>query len=556
MSLLQMSFSGAVLILVIILVRAVAMNRLPKKTFLFLWGVTLVRLLIPFSIPSPASVYSLVDLSAKEEAFLGTVLPVMSEEAKGQGGQDGQDATANLPESTGKTEQIQEQQLVKPMSAISIWQVIWCAGAIACMAFFIIVYLRWLLKFRTAWLVRNNHVEQWLEEHRLKRPISIRQSNRIDTPLTYGIFRPVILMPADTDWENIKQLQYVLQHEYVHVCRFDVAAKMICALAVCVHWFNPLVWVMYLLFNRDLELSCDERVVRQFGMESKRNYAHVLINMEAKKSGLMPFYNSFSKNAIEERITSIMKIKKTSIMTIVTAVILIVGITVACATSAIRAENKEIHQDTQGILDDDTGNGDAAISEGIHSEANSGNVFEAVLLGDAEFIYVSDGDGKAMDVADIPSLFDADDPYMKVWDFAVVDLDGDGKEEVVLFVVGMAGDMGGNLILHQIGDKVYGYATNYRILEEMKEDGTFNFSHPAGVEGGIGAITVFSEHGYVMDQITYGTGTHYEWDMFTVDHQPATEEEYINAVANQKEKPNVEWYDFNPENIRARLKDF
>ena len=142
----------------------------------------------------------------------------------------------------------------------------------------------------------------------MKRPILVRQSDRISAPLTYGIFRPVILMPKKMDWKNEKQLQYVLSHEYVHICRYDTVTKLVATLALCIHWFNPFVWVMYILFNRDIELACDESVIRQFGEKSKSAYSLMLINMEATKSGLLPFCNNFSKNAIEERITAVMKI--------------------------------------------------------------------------------------------------------------------------------------------------------------------------------------------------------------------------------------------------------
>ena len=110
------------------------------------------------------------------------------------------------------------------------------------------------------------------------------------------------------DWKNEKQLQYVLSHEYVHIYRYDAVTKLIVTLALCIHWFNPFVWVMYILFNRDIELACDESVIRQFGEKSKSAYSLMLINMEATKSGLLPFCNNFSKNAIEERITAVMKI--------------------------------------------------------------------------------------------------------------------------------------------------------------------------------------------------------------------------------------------------------
>ena len=179
-------------------------------------------------------------------------------------------------------------------------------------------------------------------------------------------------------------------------------------------------------------------------------------------------------------------------------------------------------------------------------------LIKAVLLGDAQFIYVSDGKTKTIDIADIPMLFDADDPSMKIWNFSVVDLDRDGEAEVILLVVGAAGDMGGNMILHQIGGEVYGYICDNRALEELKTDGTFGFSDPTGVaEGGIGTISAFSEIGYTIDKISYGSGTHEGWDTFIVDHEPATEEEYFYAASMQSRKPDAEWHDFTNENINA-----
>ena len=373
LSLLQMSFSGAVFITVIIVLRTVAIDRLPKKMFLVLWGVALLRLLVPLSVPSAVSVYSVVsrhmDTDTLEQTPIQNIIPIIPEE-QGQPGDLVSNTVEAQPVQPGQTELLQPQQtggLLPQLSlpsgqkqqiqssqseqlsgqsaqisdhkpSVSVWFIAWCVGMVLCAVFFITSYLRWHFRFRTSVPVHNDYVEQWLEEHELRRPISVRQSDRIAAPLTYGIFRPVILLPNKTDWENTEQLQYVLLHEYVHICRFDTVTKFITAIAVCIHWFNPLVWAMYVLFNRDLELSCDESVVRLLGMSSRSTYARVLISMEARKSGLMPFYNNFSKNAIEKRITSIMKIKKTSLLAIFTAVIVVGGITSVFVTSARSAQ--------------------------------------------------------------------------------------------------------------------------------------------------------------------------------------------------------------------------
>ena len=343
MNLLKMSFSGTLLILAIIIVRAIFINRLPKRTFLILWGIVLLRLLVPFSIPSVLSVYSLIDhnISAGETI---TGIPaadfVFTNDAGVKASSDHQEGL-NLvaPEEQifmdNRTDSIVQAQVPPDNRAVSVWVFVWCAGMIACTAFFIISYLRWRFDFRTSLPVSNAFVVEWLKEHQLKRPIAVRQSSRAAAPLTYGIFHPTILLPQTMDWDNKQQLQYIFLHEYVHICRYDVVIKLIAALALCIHWFNPFVWAMYILFNRDIELACDECVVRQFGENSKSSYALTLISMEEKKSGLLPVYNNFSKNAIEERVTAIMKIKKTSFAAIIVAVALISSVTTAFATSAV-----------------------------------------------------------------------------------------------------------------------------------------------------------------------------------------------------------------------------
>ena len=325
MSLLQMSFLGTVIILLIVVLRAVLINRLPKKTFLILWWIALIRLLVPFSIKSVTSIYSLLqsiysDINPVRTAQTTTFLPIHG----------------NMPEiANGLSE-----AMVQRTESISILSVIWLAGLLLCFGFFAVSYIKCYREFRFSLPVENDILEAWKEKHPLKRSLSIRQTETIAAPLSYGVIRPVILMPKNTEWKNIYQLRYVLEHEYVHIRRLDMLTKLIMIAAVCIHWFNPLVWVMYILFNRDLELSCDETVVRRFGMDIKSVYATALISMEEKKSGLTPLCNSFSKNAIEERIRAIMKIKKTSKFAVIISAVLVICVTVGFATSASSLEKK------------------------------------------------------------------------------------------------------------------------------------------------------------------------------------------------------------------------
>lgn len=323
MSLLHMSFAGAVMILVVTVIRALVIYRVPKKTFMVLWGITLARLLIPFSAPSAFSVYT----------FLGKKEPVISNVGDtavttfGPVIQEGQMTTA--PNYISHSE-----------VAVPIWAIIWAIGALICAVVFSITYWKCYKEFQTSLPIDNDFTRNWLSSHHIKRSIQIRQSELVSAPLTFGILRPVILMPKTTDWNDEKTLQYVLAHEFVHIRRFDTITKLILLIALCVHWFNPFVWVMYVLANRDIELSCDETVLHVFGENTKASYARTLIGMEEIKSGITPLCNNFSKNALEERMTAIMKTKKSTVLSIALAVLIVAGTATAFATSAKVEDDK------------------------------------------------------------------------------------------------------------------------------------------------------------------------------------------------------------------------
>ena len=341
MTLLEMSFSGAVFIIAVVIIRAIAINSLPKKTFLVLWEMVFLRLVIPFTIPFALSIYTLINNTISTPTFF---------EAE----------TNNVASAVSREYFVVIQGIEQPVTNIpfvSVWFVVWCIGMILFAGFFIVSYLRCWIEFRTALPVNNDYVEQWIKERPLKRRISIKQSDRISTPLTYGVLHPVILMPKQTDWKNINQLRYIFSHEYVHIYRFDTIAKLIAAYALCIHWFNPLVWVMYILFNRDIELACDESVIRQFGDKSKSAYSLMLISMEAKKSGLSPLCNNFSKNAIEERITAIMNTKRTTIITLLSACLIVLVTVSLFATSAIASTDSKTN-DTLTLNDPKTNTSD------------------------------------------------------------------------------------------------------------------------------------------------------------------------------------------------------
>ncbi len=342
MSLIEMSVSGAVLILVILAVRAALKDRLPKRTFAVLWMAALLRLLVPFSVPSAWSAYTfLPNVSDLRNVVsdLKSVALDLQNAAPGSENEATDFEQSSLPstfsaniseEALSETiPMATEQPEAKPFNR----NMLWAAGFLISLAFFAWIYGRCLREFQMSLPVEKGILGNWRETHPLRRKLSIRQSDQIASPISYGVWRPVILLSKSVKSGDRFRLRYVLEHEYVHIQYFDAAVKLLMAAALCVHWFNPFVYLMYVFFNRDLELACDETVVRRFGEEEKAAYAMALIEMEEEKSGLLPLGNSFSKNAIEERIGAIMKIKKITPLAKGMSAALVCGITLLFVTS-------------------------------------------------------------------------------------------------------------------------------------------------------------------------------------------------------------------------------
>ena len=323
MNLMEMGFQASLIIIVVIICRSLFINRLPKKVFLVLWFVVLIRLLVPYSFPSITSIYSL----AGQNKFI-------MDKAESLANRNSKKKKQEKNTATIKNNIIKKQiENIAGTGSSFIWIFVWIAGIIVCAAVFIMAYILCYKRFGISLPVSNPVAEEWLKSHKCARKISIRQSCLAKSPLSYGILHPVILMPETTSWENTEHIQYILEHEFVHIKRFDAATKLFLIIAVSLHWFNPLVWVMYTLLNRDIELACDETVIKHFGEKSKKSYAMLLINMEEEKHSTIPLGSNFNRNATEERITAIMK-TKTSRAAYIMAVLLVASVISVFATSA------------------------------------------------------------------------------------------------------------------------------------------------------------------------------------------------------------------------------
>ena len=318
MSLLQMSFSGSLLILCITVIRLLAQHPLPKTTFLLLWEIAALRLLLPISLPVPH------------------LFPAWTVGEEGQ----------KLLLSAGGVSDETILTTAAAESGLPFLSVLWLLGGVALGLWFLHSYRKGLCVFRMSLPTEEDLVQGWMEEHSLRRPLSVRVSDQIASPLTYGILRPVILLPKATLREPEDVLRCVLTHEFVHVCRFDACTKLLFAAALCVHWWNPLVWLLFVFGNRDIELSCDTAVVHRLGMEHRSEYALVLLRLEEARGREIPLCTYFNQNAMEERIKAIMKWKKASWAAVTAAAVLAVGaVTVfaaECAPEVRRSEGAHV----------------------------------------------------------------------------------------------------------------------------------------------------------------------------------------------------------------------
>jgi len=362
MSFWSMSVSGGVFILAIVIVRSLFADKLPGKVFQVLWFAAVLRLLLPFSIPSAFSIYSLaadyIPISYNHaEKSISEMLPFLKQrQTDSQKEAEEWNSYAQLAEEENgfgqivdtyydqqaETENVaeQEESLRQERDDFSIWRALYWGGAGICGLYYVFTYIRCLREFRTSLPVEKTVLQEKINAFSIKRKITVRQWDLAAAPLTYGIIHPVILLPKTLIQENQEQINFVLIHEYMHIRCLDALKKLILVIVCCIHWFNPLVWVMSMLANRDIELACDQNVVKYLGQEKRSAYALTLIYMEEQRNVRLTWGSSFTKNAMEERIVAIMREKKDSLIIGVLSGVLSAGLVLAFTTSAISARDR------------------------------------------------------------------------------------------------------------------------------------------------------------------------------------------------------------------------
>lgn len=302
----QANIFAACQILVIIVLRALLINNIRKHILLLFWYTALIKLILPSTLfTSKISIMALFNHS-----------PIMLATNNNIGNNM---ALSNALFDNSTPNEFIQNDFLKTLNVHYIAIGIWIIIALLMFTFFSLSHFYHVMKFKTASLVNELTVNSYISHMNYKRKIVIKESQYINSPLTYGVIRPIILFPVGMDYTDFDSIKYVLVHELFHISRFDVILKWILLTLLCVYWFNPFVWFMYVLCSRDIELSCDEFVIRRLGISNRKKYALLLINLESKRGQFRSSFNNFGKNAIEERIISIMKIKNNSRTIIISA---------------------------------------------------------------------------------------------------------------------------------------------------------------------------------------------------------------------------------------------
>ena len=347
--LVTMSLTGSGMVAAVVLARALLLKRLPKQTFVILWALVALRLLMPWAIPVPVNAYSLLSMPAQAVAEKVGLLfgqadtgsTATPESSQGMAGQEEGGGTATVVGlATVRDASGGGEGLANPM------HVVWGAGTIVVAAAFLVAHVRLRKRLAESLPVCDDDALDAFAGLRnqvgVRRRVDLRQSELVGTPLTFGVVRPVVIVPKTCPdargWAG-ERMRFVLAHELCHVRRCDVALKCVLAAAVCLHWFNPLAWVMWVLAARDIELACDEAAVRSLARgplgQVRAEYARTLIDMEEMKSGLAPLgvCNAFNRTAMEERVVAIMHIKKTTCAALLASSLLVVGVPAAFAST-------------------------------------------------------------------------------------------------------------------------------------------------------------------------------------------------------------------------------
>ena len=327
--------AASYLIIAVIIAR-VLLKKAPKSVYCVLWLLVGIRLIMPFSF---VSAFSLIPSGAQVR---GNITQFMGNDAAEEGLQ-----TAFDTASSDNAEYINEEMIRaignqndsaesvnRPFVYFSIAAVIWIVG-IGVMLLYLTI--SW---FRIARRVRFAIPDEW-------EGVKYYRCEEIDSPFLFGFFKTRIYVPSGLGGEN---LSYVLKHETVHRQRRDYLIKPIGYLLLTIYWFNPFVWAAYILLCRDVELACDERVIRELGGEYKKEYAHALLSCSVNHRTIAACPVAFGETSVKGRVKNVLNYKRPTFWVMVAAVAACVIIAVCFMTEKVEADITQNGSSSQFVM--------------------------------------------------------------------------------------------------------------------------------------------------------------------------------------------------------------
>lgn len=304
LKLVNLSISASWLILAVLVLRVV-LKKAPKWVMPLLWGVVALRLVCLFSIESALSLIPSAE-TIPSEIVTETREPVLYEQAT-------LDIVTNptLPSAAEVPVGVSRQQA---QVDFNIYSVLWLAGMAALLVHALVSAGKLKRKLATAILLRDN----------------IYESEFVDSPFVFGVVKPNIYLPMHMDEGTAA---YVIAHERAHLARRDHWWKVLGYLVLALHWFNPLVWVAYILFCRDIELACDEKVVRGLDGAARADYSQALLSCAAPKRAVAACPLAFGEGNIKTRVKSALHYKKPAFWVAAAAVLAVVIMAVCFLTN-------------------------------------------------------------------------------------------------------------------------------------------------------------------------------------------------------------------------------
>ena len=320
LKIINMSISASWLVMAVLILRLV-LKKAPKWVNVLLWGIVAVRLICPFSFESALSLIPSAD-TFPEKAISGPsfdvqtgITPVDNRINDYLGDRYFEGVT--VPANNGN-------------HMMNILSIVWTIGILLLIAYTVISYWRLHREIDTAVRYKDN----------------LFQSENVSSPFVLGLIKPRIYLPFNM---NGQDLEHVVAHEQAHIRRKDHWWKPLGFLLLTIHWFNPFVWLSYVLLCRDIELACDEKVIRELGNEQRADYTQALVACSINRRTIAACPLAFGEVGVKERVKSVMNYKKPAFWTVILAVIACVGVAVCFLTNPITADDHfgaEIYEPT------------------------------------------------------------------------------------------------------------------------------------------------------------------------------------------------------------------